>query len=55
MHVTACCGARPPPFPPYDLPIQTKERGGVLNYDELVVYDDAAAKPTHLISYSFEA
>lgn len=44
-----------PPFPPYDLPIQTTERGGMLNYDELVVYDDAAARPTHLISYSFVA
>eukprot|EP00903_Cladosiphon_okamuranus_P012321 g11553.t1 len=32
----------------------TTARGGALNYDELVVYDDAAARPTHLISYSLE-
>ncbi|CAM9380990.1 unnamed protein product [Ectocarpus sp. 13 AM-2016] len=32
----------------------TREQGGSLNFDEVVVYDDAAARPTHLISYSFE-
>lgn len=40
-------------MPAHDLSTQTTARGGALNYDEVVVYDDAAARPTHLISYSF--
>ncbi|CAM9611650.1 unnamed protein product [Scytosiphon promiscuus] len=46
---------QPCPVPGYDSTEGlTTARGGSLNYDEVVVYDDAAARPTHLISYSFE-